>query len=63
MVPAGVEWKDKTVAVIGTGSSAIQIVPQIQKSRLSSCLGILILIAKLLLAAAHLTSFMRSTTW
>jgi cation diffusion facilitator CzcD-associated flavoprotein CzcO len=26
-----VSWEDKTVAVIGTGSSAIQIVPQIQK--------------------------------
>jgi cation diffusion facilitator CzcD-associated flavoprotein CzcO len=27
-----VSWEDKTVAVIGTGSSAIQIVPQIQKT-------------------------------
>jgi cation diffusion facilitator CzcD-associated flavoprotein CzcO len=27
-----VAWKEKTVAVIGTGSSAIQIVPQIQKT-------------------------------
>lgn len=29
---SSVSWKDKTVAVIGTGSSAIQIVPQIQKA-------------------------------
>ena len=27
-----VDWKDKTVAVIGTGSSAIQMVPQLQKT-------------------------------
>lgn len=27
------DWNDKTVGVIGTGSSAIQIVPQIQKSK------------------------------
>ncbi|KAI1630504.1 cyclohexanone monooxygenase [Exophiala viscosa] len=27
-----IDYKDKTVAVIGTGSSAIQIVPQVQKS-------------------------------
>lgn len=27
-----IDWKDKRVAVIGTGSSAIQIVPQIQKT-------------------------------
>lgn len=27
-----VDWSDKTVAVIGTGSSAIQIVPQVQKT-------------------------------
>ncbi|ORY17468.1 hypothetical protein BCR34DRAFT_621904 [Clohesyomyces aquaticus] len=27
-----VDWKDKTVAIIGTGSSAIQIVPRIQKT-------------------------------
>ncbi|KAF2713478.1 cyclohexanone monooxygenase [Pleomassaria siparia CBS 279.74] len=26
------DWKDKTVGIIGTGSSAIQIVPQIQKT-------------------------------
>ncbi|KAK6380739.1 hypothetical protein LTS17_004939 [Exophiala oligosperma] len=29
---SSVDWKDKKVAVIGTGSSAIQMVPQIQKT-------------------------------
>lgn len=32
-IPEEIDWKDKTVAVLGTGSSAIQMVPQIQKSR------------------------------
>jgi cation diffusion facilitator CzcD-associated flavoprotein CzcO len=27
-----IDWKDKTVAVIGTGSSSIQMVPQLQKT-------------------------------
>ena len=34
-----VDWKDKRVAVIGTGSSAIQMVPQLQKSELTAKCG------------------------
>jgi len=34
-----VEWKNKKVAIIGTGSSAIQITPKVQKGKQSVIRG------------------------
>lgn len=63
-------YEGKTVCVIGSGSSAIQIVPQIQPCKFLHCLlsqsrlHSLVLIRALIISAAkHLISFNRSPTW
>ena len=55
-------FKDKKVAIIGCGSSAIQIVPQIQPG-MSGSLKDKRPSADDLMVVKHLTSFNRSATW
>jgi hypothetical protein len=57
-----VDWKDKKVAVIGTGSSAIQMVPQLQKSEWPPKSGGTNY-TDTKAAAKEVVAFMRSVTW
>jgi hypothetical protein len=52
------DYTDKRVAVLGTGSSAIQIVPQVQKGLSQVLLQIRSLVNKNIVAK-HLKYFMR----
>ncbi|KAK4701577.1 hypothetical protein P7C70_g4652, partial [Phenoliferia sp. Uapishka_3] len=63
---SSVDLEGKRVAVIGSGSSGIQIVPTILPSTLPTyCLSALItkLILLALAEVSHLTTFVRSKTW